>query len=430
MKKLARKLLLVSVILSSTQVISISGLGLSIFQIALIISFIVCIFGLFELQYIKRGLYIWFSITTAFSSLIAFIISSYPSWAKSYFLLGLLTALLCFFIPIYFEEKDLPQICKALIQSQYITIGFSIYSFYRFYFMGGIPNHISLIGGLYIDLEKEFFARGQAAGQIRLALPYSTPPVLSVVMAVCIVILLYDKEIYSKTKKWILVIAFSTILVLTGSRTGIIGLFLFLLLEASMYLTKNKRIPKWAFRVIMLSIFIAIITIKMGDNSAYFQKYINRFVKLFSGGELFKDRHFLVPLDGLIIWLSSAKRFIVGIGFGSSYNMMGAHTYLPPYFLNSFVTWIAERGIFGVYLISCLLYIVLECKKNKNKLNSSENSLINALCVALISCLFYEVLICYTVIIIIAASFVIVKKCTNILEEKQIEDNNGNYSNI
>ena len=410
MKELAKKLLLVSIFLSSTQVITVSRVGLSVFQIALIITFVVCVLGLIEVRYISKGRYIGFSIIAALSSYIAYEVSIYPAWAKSYFLLGILTAAFCFFIPVYFERDDLGKIVKAIIRSQYITIVFSLYSFYKFYFGGGIPNHISLFGGLYIELEEDFFIRGQASGQIRLALPYSTPPVLSVVMAVCIVILLFDQEMFSKIQKWTLLLVFIAILVLTGSRTGMIGLILFLTFEGGRYFHRNKSIPKWSFGVIFVGIIAFVIFIVKSGNSVYIQKYIHRFTKLFGEVALSEDRHFLVPLDGIIIWLSSIKNFVVGIGFGSSAKMVGAHTYLPPYFLNSFVTWVAERGMMGLYLVFTLLQLVFACKKQEKNLSVAEKSLTSALCVALITCMFYEVLVCYTVIIIIAACFIIIKE--------------------
>lgn len=422
MKELARKLLLIAIVLSSTQVITIPGIGLSIFQVALIIAIIICIIGLFEVRYISNGLYLRFAIIAAISSFIALQMSTYASWAKSYFLLGLLTALLCFFVPVYFERKDLPILCKSLIQSQYITIIFSVYSFYRFYFAGGIPSHISLLGGLYINLEEDFFSRGQAAGQIRLSLPYSTPPVLSVVMAICIVILLYDKEMFSRTKKWVLITVFTLVLILTGSRTGLIGLVFFLFLEAISYLIRNRNIPKWVFGAIFVTIIAGLIFLKVSGKSVFLQKYINRFLILFTEGSLLDNRHLLVPLDGILIWLSSAKNFILGIGFGSSFNMMGAHTFLPPYFLNSFVTWVTERGLLGLYLICSLIYMALMCRKCKSKMSSTEVALINGLCVSLITCMFYEVLICYFVIIVIACCFIVLQSHTRNMEEKTIEE--------
>lgn len=426
MKELAKKFLIASIVLSSTQIITISGLGLSIYQVALMLTFGVCFLGIFEIRYIKKGQYLSFAAIAAVSSVVAMETSIYPTWARSYFLLGLLTALLCLFIPVYFSRDDIPQLSKALIRSQYITIAFSIYGFFKFYFGGGIPNKITLLRLFSIELEKEFFSRGQAAGQIRLALPYSTPPILSVVMAVCIIILLFDKELYPKIAKWMLVVIFSVILILTGSRTGLIGLVAFLLLEGVEHLLRNNfSISKRFFFVVFIAIIGVGIFGKMSGISVYLTKYIYRFANLFEAGTLSANRHLWVPVDGLIIWLSSVKNFFVGIGFGSSYYMQGAHTYLPPYFLNSFVTWIVERGVMGVYLIASLIYMLLKFKWNNALLLSAEKSIRNALYVVLISSMFYEVLNCYTAIIVVAICFVIVGNVEVERSEKNFSDYSG-----
>lgn len=290
-----------------------------------------------------------------------------------------------------------------------------------FYFAGGIPHHISLFGGLYINLEQDFFSRGQAAGQIRLSLPYSTPPVLSVVMAICIVILLYDKKIFSKKKRCVLISIFTLILILTGSRTGLVGLVIFFFLEAISYLVRNRHIPKWLFAALFILIITSLVLIRISGKSVFLEKYFNRFIVLFTEGSILDNRHILVPLDGILIWLSSVKNFILGIGFGSSFNMTGAHTFLPPYFLNSFVTWVAERGLLGLYLISSLIYMALICRKSRSKMTSSELALSNGLCVTLITCMFYEVLICYFVIIVIACCFIVLRSHKRNMEKKAIE---------
>ena len=54
-----------------------------------------------------------------------------------------------------------------------------------------------------------------------------------------------------------------------------------------------------------MGIIAFVIFIVKSGNSVYIQKYIHRFTKLFGEVALSEDRHFLVPLDGIIIWLSS-----------------------------------------------------------------------------------------------------------------------------
>ena len=122
MKLIIKKMYLIAIVLSSTQIINLPFIGLSIFQIFLIFTFIMSIFGLGIIRRIKIN-NIGFLLVSiwAISSIIAYSISTYPQWAKSCCLVGLMTALFLFFMPIYFEKSDCDDIQKALIRSQYIT---------------------------------------------------------------------------------------------------------------------------------------------------------------------------------------------------------------------------------------------------------------------------------------------------------------------
>ena len=409
MKNLARKLIILSLLLSGTQVICLPIVNLSIFQITLIVAGIVSLIAVVHMRYIKRGRYLSFTILWTLRSFLAFNTSIYLSWAKSYMLLGLMSSMLIFLIPCLFDMSDITMFEKSLIRSQYITILFSIYSFYMFYYKGGIPNHVSLVGGMYIDLDTDTLSRAQAASQVRLTLPYATPPVLSIVMGMCIIILLFDKKLFSKIIRYVLLICYSVILVLTGSRTGIIGLVIVIMIIGISNWLNGKKISKKIMLLIpMISIGIAIFIIK-GSSIEYIHKLFHRFSSV-SINTLMFDRHFLVPLDGILIWIKSVKNFIFGIGFGSSYYMKGAHTYLPPYFLNSFITLIVERGIMGVILVIFLVRLGFRLYKHRNRMTSGEKAVVYALITGFISCIFYEGLNCYFLIYLIAIAFIIDKE--------------------
>lgn len=216
------------------------------------------------------------------------------------------------------------------MRSQYITFFMSLYSVYKFYFGGGIPEQINLGAGFFIDLGEDYLLRAQAAGQIRLSMPFATPPVLSVVMAVVIIILIFNKDLYKKMERILLIGCFSIIMLLTGSRTGMAALVIALGLNLlfSLKPVSLKNIKREYVALIGIIIIGSALFLYRFSNSVYFIKLLNRFALT----NVMEDRHLLVPLDGLIIWISSVKNFIFGIGFGSSINMMGAHTFLPPYF--------------------------------------------------------------------------------------------------
>ena len=116
----------------------------------------------------------------------------------------------------------------------------------------------------------------------------------------------------------------------------------------------------------------------------------------------------------MIIWLDSPSNFFIGIGFGSSALMKGEHTYLPPYFLNSYVTLLAERGILGFVLVFYIIKLVVKLFKARRFLSKNENALVYTLFVGLISGIFYENLNCYFIIYTIAISFILY----NIIDNK------------
>jgi len=186
---IVKNMLLTSIVLSSTQIITTPIGGLSIFQLFVLLTGIIGCIILIQSNRIKTGSYLLFLIMAFFSSILAFILS-----------------------------------LKAIVRSQYITFLMSAYSVYKFYFGGGIPNKINLGAGFFIDLGEEYLLRAQAAGQIRLSLPFPTPPVLSVVMAMVIIILIFNKDLYRKSERILLICGYSVIMLLTGSRTGMAAL--------------------------------------------------------------------------------------------------------------------------------------------------------------------------------------------------------------
>lgn len=405
MRKIVRKLLLLSILLCGTQAINLPIGGFSLFQIALIVSGVSIVIYFIMKPFIKRGKYLNFSIVYVLSSILAFFMSTNLAWAKSYLLLGLMTAMLVFSIPNFFSTADIPLLEKTLIRSQYIVFPFSFYSFYMHYFGGGIPEHINLFAGLYIDLEKDALLRSQAAGQVRLTLPYATPPVLSVVMGMCIIILLFDKNIFSKGKRYFLIALFAVVLILTGSRTGMVGMGMILAIFLVSHFKRKVVIPKTIFFLILLVIPVLILGFVIGNNIDYIERMTERFMIT----DLLTDRHFLVPIEGIIIWCSSLKNFILGIGFGSSINIVGHFTHLPPYFLNSYITLLAERGVMGGYLVVCLISLGGRLYKHWKRFSSQQLAITFALLTGLFSCIFYEAINCYFLIFVIAISFLVEK---------------------
>lgn len=409
--KITRNLILGSILMLGTQCIHLSFVPFSIFQIMLMVTAFFTVPQLLtrintqDVSNAKGIALFW-----AASSILAFVTSINPSWAKSYMLLGLMSAFIFLLIPAFFVENDMNLLLKTLIRSQYIVIPFSILNFVLFYIynMSVMPEEIPLGAGMSIQLGADAWDRGTAGGEMRLMLPYATPPVLSIVMAMCITLLFFSKDLFHKYTKVALIFTFTTILIYTGSRTGIMGLLLLvLLLVLNGDLKKIVSISPMKWMLLAIIIFITL-TIVLEEN-AYFQKMIiGRFTRA-DNSSINYDRHFLVPLDGFLIWIRSLSNFILGIGFGSSTYLQGDHTFLPPYFLNSYITLLAERGIFGLVILLMLLMHLTKLYKKRFMYSKNTLAFIYSLLVGMVSCIFYEGFNCYFLIFALAVSFVLPK---------------------
>ena len=297
-----------------------------------------------------------------------------------------------------------------LIYSQIITIFLSIFTYYYFYYGGGLHVGINFFN-IPIILDPDLIRRMQASSQIRLSLPYFSPPQLSVVMSICIYILIKYRELFKKNVRYFLIIVFSLILILTGSRTGIITLVLVLLFE---FLTRKKTFSNKKMNIFLLSVIFFIPLVLNFNDSLYIQKFLNRMVNI----DILSDRHFLVPLDGLIIWVSNIRYFLFGIGYGSSINMVGAHTFLPEYFLNSFVTIIVEKGLLGVSIVFYQLKMIINSCKNLIRKDDNLRCVVSGVfLIVAISFVFYEMQHNYFIMFVYIVYFILFNKKGAIINE-------------
>lgn len=416
MEKIVRKWILISIIFSVTQIFNIEPLGVSVYQVVLFITFGISIVGIVRRRNIKRGLYLYFVIINFLGAVIAFFLSTNPLWAKSYFLLACMMSMYVFLIPNYFDGEDLIILGKTLIRSQYLTILLSIYSGYLFYFKGGIPSKLYFGGLLSVTIDSDAIARMQISGRLRLMFPYATPSVLSVVMGICILLLIYNKNLYKSFFRYTLITVFGVIMIFTGSRTGIAGLVIIIILRSTrtmLYNSKKASKSILLFGIVLLGLFTVA---GLGKDGSYIDRLI---ISRFSNINVLSDRHFLVPIEGIIIWTKSIKNFLLGIGFGSSINMSGVYTDLPPYFLNSFVTFPVERGICGLEMDLILLKLaVIDRIKSISIMDDTRRCFVTAFQFVVVSNFFYELFNSYFVIILISCCFVL--ECEN--REQQIAE--------
>lgn len=392
--------MLLTIILSTTDIIRLPIASISLFRVSFILTFLLSIGYIIIKGSIRKNNTTLFVVLILVSSPLAFIISTNKEWATSFLLNDIMGALLIFLVVEFFTLNDLKRLQKAFIQSQYITIFLSVYSYYYHYFLNGLPRSFSFFSFFTIDISEEFIRRASIFGQLRLALPYATPPHLSIIMVIALAILVINKDLFSRTFRYFLLASFGLILISTYSRTGIVaGIIVFLVDLMSKRKINIKKV------VIGLLVLLSLVVIFMNVNSTNLDKFANRFVI----NDLLEDRHLLVPVEGILIWLSSVKNFFFGIGYGSSINIQGRFTFLPPHFLNSYVTLIAEKGLLGFTMVSVLLIrsFRLNILKKKMYFNKNVLSLYYSYGIILASFLFYEAKQNISVWIIVSIVFLV-----------------------
>lgn len=358
--------------------------SISVYRLVLLFTTFIAIIYIIKIGKFRKGRYLYFSVLLCISP-VAYYISTNKEWAFSFMLNDFMGILLVFLVSNFFSYKDKDILMKAFIQSQFFTIAFSAYSIFMYYLGGGIPQNISFLKIFNIVLSEEFLRRGAISNQIRLSLPYATPPHLSIVMAIALCILIFNKSIYEKRIRYILMVLFSIILLLTNSRTGIAAGLLMILLSA--LIKFNYKINVRRTIAVICVIVISYVALML-FNIEYINKLLSRFIIK----DITQDRHLLVPLEGILIWTASLKNFIIGIGYGSSINLTGKYTILPPYFLNSFVTLIVEKGIVGLMIVfEFIRLLLIGLKQIKHKYSfCSQNTIWHAYLITFISFMFYE----------------------------------------
>lgn len=377
-------MIIATIILSTTDIVRLPVASVSVYRLTLLLTTFIAIIYIIKTGKIRKGRYLYFLVLLSVSPL-AYYISTNKEWAFSFMLNDFMGILIVFLVSNFFCYKDKDILMKAFIQSQFFTIAFSVYSVVMYYFRGGIPQNISFLKIFSITLSEEFLRRGTISNQIRLSLPYATPPHLSIIMAIALCILFFNKKLFEKRVRYILMLLFSIILLMTNSRTGIAAGLLIVLLSA--LIKFNYKFNVRRIIIIICGIAISFVALVL-FNIEYVDKLISRFIIK----DITQDRHLLVPLEGILIWMSSLKNFVIGIGYGSSINLPGKYTILPPYFLNSFVTLIAEKGIIGLLLVIefIRLFIVGLRKIRPKQLLGSLNAIWHAYLIAFTSFMFYE----------------------------------------
>lgn len=384
MELIIRKLFLLAIIISTTDIIRFSVLpNLSFFRIAIVLTGLTSIFYTIVNGKIRKGRYLYFILLVFGSSILNYFRSTNKGWASSFLMNDLMGVIIIFVISNFFSKQDTKVLLKALINSQIVTIGLSAYVYLKFMVSSAIDSTIKF-GPFIIELSEGFLNRSMISGHPRLALPYSTPPHLSIVMVIIISMLLIEKDLFKKRMVWISF--FIWILLFTYSRTGIVALLLTIITLSLMRINKVKI----KYNHIIFAGFSAILIIIVSRFMGSFY-VLNKLLSRFKMDNILENRHLLVPFEGILLWLSSLKRFVLGIGSGSSINIIGKYTVLPPHFFNSYITLIAERGYLGLLIVfEYVRYYFISLKSLSTRVNTLEKSVIVSFLIILYSFIFYE----------------------------------------
>ena len=306
---------------------------------------------------------------------------------------------------ITFQKTDLPKVLYFYILSQLIPLFFSIFNFYQFTVNGLIFDSLPAIPGLENFIIPYKFNASDFSGLPRLWMPFVTGPHLALSISLAIIYLNYflvKKNIFMK----ILLPLFLLVLLGTFSRTSMIAVLIVLIFGKGINLKLISNSIKFLIILMIISISIAYVS------PDYFDNFVRLNIRRFDTS-ITDDRHFLLVLDAIRIWLSEVKIFLFGIGMYNNDLYTGFYTFLPPgsSFLSTYFTTLTERGIVGFTLVFSPFIYIINKSLNFNKYKLDYLKAINmGTLLILISFMFYDLRLLIPVWFHIAFCFVSLKK--------------------
>jgi len=392
-------------------------INISLYRTTLIILSLFFLIRLFWTMKIKKSnIYIFIYINIFFITL-AWINSKIPIQTKSIFLNELMGLMLLFiFINIY-EHSDVNLLIDTYLVSLIIPILFSGFVYCKFIMTGKMIEKITIFNN-YTYVFDEWLINRATIGSVmipRLSLPYASPPHLGLTISIGIIIMLMV-IIYSQKKlKLSYYLYFIVLLIIflgTMARSIFLSLSIVIFLILFFSKKKNKKnIFNWKVLVILLVIFIVVYNFIIPEQvKTMFIKKVLSISAILNYNSL--NRHLLVRLEGLHLLIKSGKNFLIGIGMGGSKFIEGRLTYLPPHFLCSYITVLAERGILGFISIFSFFLLILKELYTRNKItqNLNDKTLFFIMCNILIAFLFYELRLILTTWISLSIMCVSVQK--------------------
>ena len=265
-----------------------------------------------------------------------------------------------YFIPLIFimlknEKLDLKKIANNLIKSTIIICPLSIYMFLTSNYFGTVEKQLLLI---YHVVGTPFS---------RMFSIFGSPLVAGTFFVIIILLIIYDAELKSLSKKMLLLIN-AICLILTFSRTAFISLITVIILK-SLYDNKIKIQNKFFRLISIIAVAIVIIIISI-NNGIYF----------WNAKDIFQNIRFKK-------WASALSIIEDNILFGSKFSIHISS-------LNTAETTLSDNsillflGYYGIILSIILLIIfIYQFARKEKKLKKTMKPVV--VCI-LIFCLFYD----------------------------------------
>lgn len=378
-------------------------INISLYRITLIILSLLFLIRLFWTMKIMKSNKFVFIYINIFFIILAWVSSKDLIQVKSIFLNELMGLILLFiFINIY-ERSDVNLLINTYLISLIVPIFFSGYIYYKFVTTGKTFEKITIFSYYTYELSEFAIERLYSGSSMvpRLAFPYAAAPHLGLTISIGIIIILM-KIAYSQKKLklgyYLYFIVLLIILLGTMSRSIFLSLSIVFFLILFFSKKKNrKNIFNWKVLIILLVIFFILYNFIIPEQVK--SMLIKRLLEIFTILDYNSaNRHLLLRLEGLNLWLENSESFLIGRGMGAAEFIEGKLTYLAPHFFSPYLTALVERGILGFIAIFSIFFLILKELYTRNKItqNLNDKILFFIMCNILIAFLFYELRLALT----------------------------------
>jgi len=343
-------------------------INISIYRISAVILILFFLFRIFRRGEIKKSYIYLFLPMIVISSFIGLINSIDPVLNNDVFFSDVMGVLIIFiFINIY-KYEDISFLLDSYLYSLIPVVFFNAYIYYVYFFQGKMLKGISVFNIYNFEISDSVLRRWTISGMPRASMPFSSPPLLGLAISIGIIIIFFKLNSKIKIKLYIWYYLFLILLVIvffcTMSRSIIVALCITFLtmiflerIKIKKIRTKNVYKVRWRYLFILFLLTLLIFYFLLPSNVG--PKLLSRLIQS-NFESLSKERHYLVLLDGTILWTENIKNFLIGIGTGSSIYYTGKHTFFGPNFFNSYFTILVERGILGFIGFYSIYFLIIK----------------------------------------------------------------------